>query len=109
MKNVRKIPEILGKLSEIRDKNGVQRGENHMKTFFRRSSQTWSVWEEILKYSNKELLENFSGKFGEIRAKIFRTSKPFPAPTPMHKDIKTFYVSICKKMHMYPPQRRIKW
>jgi len=27
------------------------------------------------KYSDKELPENFSGKFGEIRAKIFRTPK----------------------------------
>ena len=32
-------------------------------------------------YSHKELPENFSGKFGEIRAKIFRTPKTLPALT----------------------------
>jgi len=35
------------------------------------------------KYSHKELPEKFSGKFGEIRAKIFRNPKNLPAPTPM--------------------------
>jgi len=31
-----------------------------------------------------ELSENFSGKFGEIRAKIFRNPKSLLAPTPMY-------------------------
>ena len=34
------------------------------------------------KYSHKEMPENFSGKFGEIRSKIFRNPKNLPAPTP---------------------------
>jgi len=35
------------------------------------------------KYSHKVLPGNFSGKFREIRAKIVRTPKNWPAPTPM--------------------------
>ena len=35
------------------------------------------------KYSHKRLSEDFSGKFKEIRAKIFRTPKNLPAPTSM--------------------------
>jgi len=35
------------------------------------------------KYQLQEFPENFLGKFGDIRAKIFRTPKHFPALTPM--------------------------
>jgi len=35
------------------------------------------------KYSHKKWPKIFSGKFEEIRAKILRTSKNLPAPTPM--------------------------
>jgi len=52
-----------------------------MKTFFWKSSQKLSVWEEIL---IQRVAENFLGKFGEIRAKILRTPKNLPAPTRMH-------------------------
>jgi len=37
----------------------------------------------MMKYSHKELPETFSGKFEDIRAKIFRTAKNLPAPTPV--------------------------
>ena len=82
---VHKIPEILGKLSENTDKNenkrclfwkiGAQRGEIHMKTFL------YDLCGR--KYQLQEFPENFLGKFGDIRAKIFRTPKHLPAPTPM--------------------------
>jgi len=37
----------------------------------------------MIKYSHKELDEKFSGKFVEMRAKIFRTPKNVPASSPM--------------------------
>ena len=56
--NVRKTPDILGKLLENTDKNGAQRclvlknwhptlGQSH-ETLFWRLSQKWSVWQEVL-------------------------------------------------------------
>jgi len=52
--NVRKLPDNT-------DKIGAQLGKNHMKTFF----GGHLINDEILKYSHKELSENFSGKFGK--------------------------------------------
>ena len=43
---------------------------------------SWSLWEKIC---GKNCPKSFSGKFGEIRAKILRTLKNLPAPTPMMK------------------------
>jgi len=40
--DVRKIPENLGKQPEIADKNGAQRGENHMNFFWRPSHKNYS-------------------------------------------------------------------
>jgi len=37
------------------------------------------------KFVGKSCIKVFSGKFGEIREKILRTSKDLPAPTPMMK------------------------
>jgi len=37
--------------------------------------------------SHKKWPKNFSGNFGEIRAKIFRTPKNLPAPTPMREQV----------------------
>jgi len=41
---------------------------------------------ESLQKSNK----NVSGKFGETRAKILRTAKVLPAPTPICQRISTY-------------------
>jgi len=65
---------------------------NRMKTFFgghRKRRYSWSVREEIVvqtssgKDAHKELPKNVSGRFGEIRAKMFRTLKNMSSPTPM--------------------------
>ena len=45
---------------------------------------SWSLWEKICRQTSHK---NFSGKFGEIEAKILRTPKRLPAPTPMTGDI----------------------
>jgi len=42
------------------------------------------LWEKIC---SQELQNNFLGKFGEIRAKIFRTPNNFLAPRPMCWDV----------------------
>ena len=47
--------------------------------FFWRPSQTKVC---LRKCSHKKWPKRFSGKFGEIRAKIFRTPKNLPDPTP---------------------------
>ena len=47
----------------------------------------------MMKYSHKELPETFSGKFEDIRAKIFRTAKNLPAPTPVRTKRHTAGVS----------------
>jgi len=39
----------------------------------------------MMKYWHKELPEKVSGKFWEIRAKIFRSPKNLPVPTPMEQ------------------------
>ena len=82
--NVRKIPEHLGKLPENTGKNGACRIT--WRRFF------WGVIPKKglhdlcgRKYSHKKFPENFLGKFGENRAKIFRTPKYSPAPTPMSR------------------------
>jgi len=71
-----KIPEILGKIYEnvrklpaITGKNGAQRVENHMKTFFWRLSQKMFVICAGENIRTKNSPKNFSGKFGVIRAK----------------------------------------
>jgi len=43
----------------------------------------------MMKYSQ----EKFSGKFEGIRAKIFRTPKNLPAPTPMYSFNLSFYLT----------------
>jgi len=53
----------------------------HMKTLFFGDNPKHDVCGT--KYSDKELPENFSGKFVEIRVKILHTAKDLPAPTPM--------------------------
>ena len=73
------IPEILGELPKNAEKLapnvvwlwkiGTQCGKNHRKTFFS------EVNPNMMKSAHKE--------WGEIRAKIFRTPKNLPAPTPM--------------------------
>jgi len=63
-------------------KNGAQRVENHMKTFFEvipKQKVLVSGWEEIFAQG---FARNVLGKFGQIRAKNFRTPKNLPAPTP---------------------------
>ena len=104
--NLRKIPENIGKFSnywkyrQIAEyigkyfqwkyrqkwrrtcfylKKWCQLVQNHMKTSFWSSSQGRSLWENNRTKSDP----NFSSKFGEIRAKILRTSKNLLARTPM--------------------------
>jgi len=60
-------------------KIGPQHGKINMKTFFGGQPKKYPCGR---KYSHKELPESFSGRFGEIRAKIFRTPKNLPAATP---------------------------
>jgi len=43
----------------------------------------------FVKICGQKLHNNISGKFGEIRAKILRTPKNLPAPTPMPVDTLT--------------------
>ena len=87
VENLGKIPENLGKNGAQRcltSKNGAQRlQKNTIKTFFgghTKSKNSCSLWEKVC---GQKAQKNFSGKFGEIRAKILRTSKNLPAPTPM--------------------------
>jgi len=59
--------------------------EKHMKTFLDVIPQKdlhdlWSLWRNFV----GKVPENFSGKFGKIRAKILRTPKNLPAPKPMY-------------------------
>jgi len=79
--------KFLGKLPENTDKNGALRclilknwcpmwGESHEDLFL-------EIIPKMMKYSHRELPEKFSSKFGEIRAKIFRTPKTLSAPTSM--------------------------
>jgi len=56
----------------------------HMTTFFgghTKKRSSWSLWQKIChtKFSH----QNFLGKSGNIRAKILRTPKSLPVPTPM--------------------------
>jgi len=62
-------------------KNGAQLMQNHMKTFFSFAIPKMVIMKN---YSHKKRLKKyFSGKFGKIQAKIFRTPKNLPAPTPI--------------------------
>ena len=57
-------------------KNVAQRVENHMKIFFSEVIPKEGVHDTCgRKYSHKEFPVNFSGKFGDIRAKTFAPSK----------------------------------
>jgi len=42
----------------------------------------WKLSQKKVFHGTKYSLKIISGKFGEIRAKIFRTPKILPAPTP---------------------------
>jgi len=89
-----KIPENLSEIPENPGKNGAQRcvtsktdaqrfSKKQMKTFFLEVAQkkvfVIFVGENLL----AKVVQQLSGKFGEIRAKILRTSKNFLGPTPM--------------------------
>jgi len=105
--NLRKIPENLCKVPRNTIKNGAQRA-----LIWKNGAQrallwkkwdptcidliklvhkiTWRSFLEVIrknilheKYSHKKWPKIFLGKFGEIRAKILRTPKKLPAPTPM--------------------------
>jgi len=39
---------------------------------------------DLRKICRKKSHKGFSGKFGDIRAKVLRTPKHFPAPTPLN-------------------------
>ena len=98
IENLDKIPENLGKTSgnlgkmpENPDKNGAQHlQKSTIKTFFWKSRlffgghtkirSSCSLWEKICE---QKAHKSFSGKFGEIRAKILCTPKNLPAPSPM--------------------------
>ena len=57
--------------------------ETQMNTFFGGNTETsssWSLWEKICRQKSHN---NFSGKFGEIRAKIHCTPKYLLPPIPM--------------------------
>jgi len=80
--NLRKIPENLGKIGAQRGliwKNGAQFWQKHIKSFFWRSPQKNVGLRKCL---HKKWPKNFSGKFGEVQAKILRTPQNLPAPTP---------------------------
>ena len=78
-----KIHKNLGKLIENMGKNGDQRcliwewsptsAESHEDLFRRSSQKGYGLY--VRKYSHKNSPEDFSGKFGTILAKIFRTPK----------------------------------
>jgi len=99
--NLRKVTENLGKLSETTGKNGAQVlwFEKMVPNVFRitwrpiwRSSQKQLLWEKLFPL---KVAQNFWRKFGEIRAKILRTPKNLPAPTPMilvHEQIEITYL-----------------
>jgi len=90
----------LGKLPENTVKNGAQRclilknwrstcAESHEDLFWEVISKD-GVYDLCgRKYSHKGFPDNFSGKFEEYRAKIFRTPKTLPAPTHMLGDLRT--------------------
>ena len=52
------------------------------------------------KYSYKDLPKDFSGKFGEIRAKIFRIPKNLPTPTLMANNKNCVYGGIQSASHI---------
>ena len=59
--------------------------ENHMKTFFGGHNKKGLHDLRGREFVGKSCTKNFSWKFGEIRAKILRHTKNFPAPEPMMK------------------------
>jgi len=63
--------------------DGAQCVQHHMKTFFGGNPKGGVHDLCGRKYSQKSC-PNFSGKFGEIRTKIFRIPENLAAPTPMH-------------------------
>jgi len=52
--------------------------------------------------------KSFSGKFGEIREKIFRTTKNLPAPTPMNCYIENFAADSEKNL-LDLAANQLKW
>ena len=83
LENLGKIPENPGKngaQSCLISKNGVQPLEkNTWRPFFgghTNKRSLWSLWDKVCRQKSHK---NFSGKFGEIRAKILRTPKNLPA------------------------------
>jgi len=87
--NLGKIPENLGKILENPGKNGahcLQKNTWEDLNFWRSNQKTssWSWWEKICRQKSHR---NFSDKIGEIRAKILRSPKTLPDPTPITKNI----------------------
>jgi len=85
--NLCKIPGNLGKNYAQRclaSKNGAQRlQKNTWRRFLEVTPKkrfSRSLWERSCRQSRTK---NFSGKFGAIWAKILRTTKNWPAPTPV--------------------------
>jgi len=70
--NLRKIHETLEKFHDNVGKNGAQNHKNFCLEVIHNTVVMHTKWPKI-----------FSGKFGEIRAKILRTPKNLPAPAPM--------------------------
>ena len=83
MKMFAKYLEIWVKLPENTGKNGVQRCLilNNWRLTCAELNENF-FWRSGRKYSHKELPE-FSGRFGEIRAKYFAPPKNLLSPTPM--------------------------
>ena len=88
IENLDKIPENLGKTSENLGKMPENPGKmapnicrkTQSRPFFgghTKIRSSCSLWEKICGQ------KSFSGKFGEIRAKILCTPKTLPAPSPM--------------------------
>ena len=83
--NVSKIPEILGKLPENTDTNSAQhclilKNWHPHEDLFLRSSQKWSVWEEIL---TQRIVQTFFGQVWGNSGKHLSYPQNLPAPTSM--------------------------
>jgi len=79
--------ENLSKIPENRGRNCAQRcltSKNSTQGLQKNTRRPFCVYLRQI-FLGKNCTENFLGKFGEIRAKILRTPKNLPAPTPMMK------------------------
>jgi len=70
------------KILEKMATNVCRKTQKHMKTFF--GGHTKKGLHNLCgRICRQKLYKNFSGKFGEIRAKILRTPKILPSPIPV--------------------------